>query len=410
MQLIETQLGLSSQKSCVYRMKKCPSTNTNADESSHLNFHVSHYFQVRVKSLEYGGQDAVAIFFHDQTQHFKGVKSEQELQQANAECAALRKSRMATANEQKTPLQTTLMLLESILSQVNMPEWATQSFWLVVHLVNLLLCSANDNLDLTVIEEGKFIPISEKFQPKAIFTFVLDIFAPWLRMQSNTLKFEAVSRLRCPNDESMLLAEADDSTVPAELPGVLTGDHLRLKQVLINLVKNTLKYVNEGLIRVRAAFDPQKELLVVHLVDSGRQTLNHRSHEMATALTQILKKETCDYSDPLQMSLYTCKRILESSGGALNLLPRNDGYLATVVFSISMKPASQAADGSAGLAQGVNSPERAKHASQLLAPPPARQLGLSAPDSQQSQRQANKANSNGEQTQRDIVEEVRVAP
>jgi len=74
------------------------------------------------------------------------------------------------------------MLLESILTQVSMPEWATQSFWLVVHLVNLLLCSANDNLDLTVIEEGKFMPFSEVFQPNNIFLFILDIFAPWVRM------------------------------------------------------------------------------------------------------------------------------------------------------------------------------------------------------------------------------------
>ena len=103
-----------------------------------------------------------------------------------------------------------------------------------------------------MIEDGKFIAISEKFQPKAIFDFVLDIFEPWLRMQSNTLKFEAVHSLRGSAGDSGLLSmsNSNEGITLAELPQNLIGDHLRLKQVLINLVKNTLKYVNEGVISI----------------------------------------------------------------------------------------------------------------------------------------------------------------
>lgn len=36
------------------------------------------------------------------------------------------------------------MLLEKILNDVELPEWAHKNLWLVVHLINLLLCFMNE--------------------------------------------------------------------------------------------------------------------------------------------------------------------------------------------------------------------------------------------------------------------------
>ena len=54
------------------------------------------------------------------------------------------------------------------------------------------------------------------------------------------------------------------------MPLNFIGDHIRLKQILINLTKNALKFCQNGVITIRVAYDVELELLKVHIIDTGK--------------------------------------------------------------------------------------------------------------------------------------------
>ena len=54
------------------------------------------------------------------------------------------------------------------------------------------------------------------------------------------------------------------------MPDHLVGDENRLKQIMINLIKNAIKFTVNGEILILISFEPAFEQLVVQVGDSGK--------------------------------------------------------------------------------------------------------------------------------------------
>ena len=57
--------------------------------------------------------------------------------------------------------------------------------------------------------------------------------------------------------------------VAPNVPQIVLSDERRLKQVIINLLSNALKFTNEGSITIEVEFDKNSMKLLFNIIDTG---------------------------------------------------------------------------------------------------------------------------------------------
>ena len=170
----------------------------------------------------------------------------------------MKNDQIMISNEFRTPLSSILMLLDSFLSLATLNGIAKETIYLVISQINLLLCLVNDQLDLRMIDLNQFEIKNEKFAPAETFNFILYMFAPQVKLVNTKIQFQSFAQLQKPNDStSSEQAFTAGYEKEKSLPDLLIGDHVRMKQVLINLVKNTLRFTHSGQLLIKAAYDKE---------------------------------------------------------------------------------------------------------------------------------------------------------
>ncbi len=158
-----------------------------------------------------------------------------------AESATRAKSEFLSVmnHELRTPLNSILLatdlMLESDLSDEQRDLGQT-----VLRAGEALRTLVSDTLDMARIEEGRLELMPADFSPTELSRGVIDLFADAARRKGIRL----------------------DDDVDPRLPRTLRGDAARLRQVLINLVGNALKFTTEGAIHVRTECRSQEPGLV----------------------------------------------------------------------------------------------------------------------------------------------------
>ncbi len=106
----------------------------------------------------------------------------------------------------------------------------------------------------------------------------------------------------------------------ADIPGQLLADDVRLRQILVNLVGNAIKFTEEGFILIKAVRETLegREYVVFHVVDSGPGVSPDMIDRLFKPFSQVDSTITRRFGGT-GLGLSICKRLVETMGGEIGV-------------------------------------------------------------------------------------------
>jgi len=254
----------------------------------------------------------------DKIRHFaRGLEvTNRRLQEANAqleEASRLKSEFLAnTSHELRTPLNGIIGFLQLVLddmcdSREEEREFQVQALQCSRHLLGLI----NDVLDIAKIEAGKL----------TVESVAVDV--PTLFREVHTL-----THVQAAQKSVALTFEVPDDPLPAA-----RGDFGKIKQVLVNLVGNSIKFTPRGSIRVAASVHSEMGHIMFEVEDTGVGIPKDRQAIIFEKFTQADGSTTRRFGGT-GLGLAICRSLIELMGGVIGVESDGENHGTKMYFAL----------------------------------------------------------------------------
>ena len=202
------------------------------------------------------------------------------------------------SHEIRTPINTIIGLNEIILRE-DISEEVAENARNIQGASKLLLTLINDTLDLSKIKSGKMEIVNVSYETGALFSEIVNMI--WIKAKEKGLEFKL--------------------QVDPSIPSMLCGDEVRIKQILINLLNNAVKYTSEGSVTLAVRCERQavnKVRVWYSVEDTGMGVKKENIPYIFNAFRRV-DEEKNRYIEGTGLGLSIVHQLVELMGGEISV-------------------------------------------------------------------------------------------
>ncbi|MCR5507811.1 MAG: DegV family EDD domain-containing protein [Lachnospiraceae bacterium] len=256
----------------------------------------------------------VIITYQTRIYSREAKKSEEKTKELEELNKAQNRFFSSMSHEIRTPINTVLGLNEIILRQEDASDEIKRDARNIQGAGKMLLALINDILDISKIEAGKMDIVPVNYNVSSLLSEIVNMI--WLKAEEKGLKFNV--------------------NIDPNVPEMLFGDEVRIKQVLINLLNNAVKYTKEGSVNLHMECEFQESgevLLKISISDTGMGIKPDALPHLFDTFQRV-DEEKNRYIEGTGLGLSIVKQLVELMDGEITV---NSVYGEGSVFAVTLR-------------------------------------------------------------------------